>query len=93
MALGVLERDFQSLQDRCIEVILSQLTQEEQIYSLKLPVRKKHFISEGLEDFQENVALAVNNHNINLSHCVCLQVLEAGHGWVYPHFCMILSTQ
>ena len=68
MALGVLERDFQLLQDRCIEVILSQLTQEEQIYSLKLPVRKKHFISEGLEDFQEDVALAVNNHNINLSH-------------------------
>ena len=68
MALGVLERDFQSLQDRCIEVILSQLTQEEQIYSPELPVRKKHFISEGLEDFQEDVALAVNNHNINLSH-------------------------
>ena len=68
MALGVLKRDFQSHQGRCKEVILSQLTQEEQIYSLKLPVRKKHLISEGVEDFQEEVALAVNNHNINLSH-------------------------
>ena len=63
MALVVLERDFQSLQDSCIESILSQLTQEDQIYRLKLTAN-----SEGLKDFQEDVALAVNNHNINLSH-------------------------
>lgn len=68
MALGVLKRDFQSLQDRCRAVILSHLTEEEQIDTLKLPLRIKHFISEGLENFQEDVALSVNNHNINLSH-------------------------
>ena len=68
MALGMLTRDFQSLQDRCRASILSQLTAEEQIDSLKLPVRIKHFISKGLENFQEDVSLSVNNHNINLSH-------------------------
>ena len=35
---------------------------------LTLPLRIKHFISEGLENFQEDLQLAVNNHNINLSH-------------------------
>ena len=68
MSLGLLKRDFQSLQDRCRASILSQLTHEEQIDQLKLPLRIKHFISEGLENFQEDVALAVNNHNICLSH-------------------------
>ena len=68
MALGVLKRDFQSLQDRCRATILSHLTHEEQIDHLKLPLRIKHFISEGLENFQEDLALSVNNHNINLSH-------------------------
>ena len=68
MSLGVLKRDFQSLQDRCRATILSHLTHEEQIDQLKLPLRIKHFISEGLENFQEDVALAVNNHNISLSH-------------------------
>ena len=32
--------------------MLSQLTHEEQIDQLKLPLRIKHFISEGLENFQ-----------------------------------------
>ena len=81
MALGVLKRDFlslqvceppsilvlspalllvlnffvkttNSLQDRCRATVLSQLTHEEQIDQLKLPLRIKHFISEGLENFQ-----------------------------------------
>ena len=75
MALGVLKRDFLSLQvcepfhscvepnfvarsqsfslqDRCRATVLSQLTHEEQIDQLKLPLRIKHFISEGLENFQ-----------------------------------------
>lgn len=68
MSLGLLKRDFQSLQDRCRATILSHLTHEEQIDQLKLPLRIKTFISEGLENFQEDVALAVNNHNISLSH-------------------------
>jgi len=68
MALGVLKRDFLSLQDRCRATVLSQLTHEEQIDQLKLPLRIKHFISEGLENFQEDVALSVNNHNLGLSH-------------------------
>ena len=41
-----------SLQDRCRATVLSQLTHEEQIDQLKLPLRIKHFISEGLENFQ-----------------------------------------
>ena len=68
MSLGLLKRDFQSLQDRCRATILGHLTHEEQIDELKLPLRIKLFISEGLENFQEDVALAVNNHNISLSH-------------------------
>ena len=32
--------------------MLSHLTHEEQIDQLKLPLRIKHFISEGLENFQ-----------------------------------------
>ena len=41
-----------SLQDRCRATVLSHLTHEEQIDQLKLPLRIKHFISEGLENFQ-----------------------------------------
>ena len=52
MALGVLKRDFLSLQDRCRATVLAHLTHEEQIDQLKLPLRIKHFISEGLENFQ-----------------------------------------
>jgi len=48
MALGVLKRDFQSLQDRCRVAILAHLTHEEQIDHLRLPQRLKHFISEGM---------------------------------------------
>ena len=39
-------------QDRCRATVLSHLTHEEQIDQLKLPLRIKHFISEGLENFQ-----------------------------------------
>ena len=63
MSLGILERDFQSLQDRCRASILSRLTAEEQIDSLKLPVRMKHFVSMGLENFQEDVPLSVTNRD------------------------------
>jgi SPRY domain-containing SOCS box protein 3 len=61
MALGVLKRDFVNLQDRCRATILAQLTHEEQIEQLCLPLRIKQYISEGLENFQEDVALAMNN--------------------------------
>lgn len=61
MSLGVLKRDFVNLQDRCRATILKQLTHEEQIDQLCLPIRIKQFISEGLENFQEDVALSVNN--------------------------------
>ena len=59
MALGVLKRDFLSLQDRCRATVLAHLTHEEQIDQLKLPLRIKHFISEGLENFQVGGALQV----------------------------------
>ena len=52
MALGVLRREFHSLQDRCRASILSRLTAKEQIDSLGLPVRVKHFVSMGLENYQ-----------------------------------------
>ena len=52
MELGGLKRDFHSLQDRCRATILSNFKHEEQINQLKLPLRIKHFISEGLENFQ-----------------------------------------
>ena len=61
MALGVLKRDFVNLQDRCRATILGQLTHEEQIDQLCLPLRIKQYISEGLENFQEDVALSMNN--------------------------------
>ena len=67
MALGVLKRDFQCLQDRCRATILAHLTREKQIDQLKLPLRMKHFILEGHNNFQ-NEAISVNNHNILLSH-------------------------
>ena len=61
MALGVLKRDFLSLQDRCRATVLAHLTHEEQIDRLKLPLRIKHFISEGLENFQENDGASVEH--------------------------------
>jgi len=61
MSLGVLKRDYINLQDRCRAAILKQLTAEEQIDQLCLPLRIKQYISEGLENFQEDVALQLNN--------------------------------
>ena len=46
---------------RCRATILKQLTAEEQIDQLCLPLRIKQYISEGLENFQEDVALQLNN--------------------------------
>ena len=54
MTLGVLKRDFISLQDRCRASILTCLTQEQQIDNLQLPVSIKKYIAEGRVDFQEN---------------------------------------
>lgn len=51
MSLGLLKRDFKSLQDRCRNTILTHLTQKEQIDKLKLPLRIKTYISEGHENF------------------------------------------
>lgn len=50
MTLGLLKRDFQSLQDRCRATILCHLNHKEQIQ--KLPLRIKHFISEGVDSQQ-----------------------------------------
>jgi len=61
MSLGMLKRDFVNLQDRCRASVLRHLTHEEQIDQLRLPIRIKQYISEGLENFQEDVALSVNN--------------------------------
>ena len=61
MSLGVLKRDFVNLQDRCRATVLKHLTREEQIDQLRLPIRIKQYISEGLENFQEDVAVSVNN--------------------------------
>lgn len=64
MALGVMKRDFSCLRDRCRSIILKHLTKEEQIHELELPRTLKQFISEGLEDFQMDVALSQNNPNL-----------------------------
>ena len=66
MSLGVLKRDFTSLQDRCRAALLPHLTHEEQIDNLRLPMRVKQFISEGMENFTEDVALSMNN--VAMSH-------------------------
>ena len=62
MSLGVMKREFTSLQDRCRAVILRQLTHEEQIDQLPLPKSLKVFVAEGLsEDCQEDIVLVQNN--------------------------------
>ena len=68
MALGVLRREFRSLQDRCRASILSRLTTEGQVDSLRLPVRMKQYVSKGLARFQEDVLLSVKSHDIDPSH-------------------------
>ena len=55
MSLGLLKREFHSLQDRCRATILGHLTHEEQIDELRLPQRIKLFIYEGLNNFQDHV--------------------------------------
>ena len=64
MSLGLLKREFHSLQDRCRATILGHLTHEEQIDELKLPQRIKLFIHEGLNNFQDDDA----THNISQSN-------------------------
>ena len=66
MTLGVLRRDFQSLQDRCRASILSRLTTKEQVDSLRLPVRMKQFVSNGLASFQGDVFSSVKRRSIDL---------------------------
>lgn len=64
MSLGIMKREFISIQDRCRAVILRQLTHENQIEELELPRTLKQFILEGLsEDTQEDMALSQNNLN------------------------------
>lgn len=48
MSLGIMKREFVSIQDRCRSVILRQLTHESQIEELELPRTLKQFILEGL---------------------------------------------
>ena len=55
MSLGLLKREFHSLQDRCRATILGHLSHKEQIDALKLPQRIKLFIYEGLDNFQDHV--------------------------------------
>ena len=55
MSLGLLKREFHSLQDRCRATILGHLSHKEQIDELKLPQRIKLFIYEGLNNFQDHV--------------------------------------
>ena len=64
MSLGLLKREFHSLQDRCRATILGHLTHEEQIDELKLPQRIKLFIHEGLNNFQDDDV----THNISQSN-------------------------
>ena len=66
MSLGVMKREFQSLQDMCRAATLRQLTEAEQIDrqidQLPLPKALKVFVAEGLsEDCQDDIALAQNN--------------------------------
>ena len=63
MSLGLLKREFHSLQDRCRATILGHLSHKEQIDELKLPQRIKLFIYEGLDNFQDDVT-----HNISQSN-------------------------
>ena len=55
MMLGVLKRDFISLQDRCRASILTCITQEQQIDNLQLPVSLKKYILEGMVNFKNTV--------------------------------------
>ena len=64
MSLGLLKREFHSLQDRCRATILNHLTHKEQIDELKLPQRIKLFIHEGLNNFQDDDV----THNISQSN-------------------------
>ena len=48
MMLGVLKRDFISLQDRCRASILTCISEEQQIDNLELPVSLKKYILEGM---------------------------------------------
>ena len=63
MSLGLLKREFHSLQDRCRATILGHLSHKEQIDELKLPQRIKLFIYEGLDNFQDDVT-----HNFSQSN-------------------------
>ena len=69
MSLGVMKREFLSLQDMCRATTLRRLTHEEQIDQLPLPKSLKVFVAEGLsEDCQEDIALAQNNMRTNFKH-------------------------
>ena len=52
MTLVVMRRDFLSLQDRCRDIIIHHITHEAHIHQLRLPLRIKKFISDGLTNFQ-----------------------------------------
>lgn len=65
MSLGVMKREFLSMQDRCRATIIRSLTNEGQIEQLLLPRSLKMFIAEGLSE-NGNAAddLALNQNNI-----------------------------
>jgi SPRY domain-containing SOCS box protein 3 len=65
MSLGVMKREFLSMQDRCRATIIRSLTNEGQIEQLLLPRSLKMFIAEGLsENGNANDDLALNQNNI-----------------------------
>jgi len=64
MSLGVMKREFLSMQDRCRATIISSLTNEGQIEQLLLPKSLKRFIAEGLSEHgnaADDLALTQNN--------------------------------
>lgn len=65
MSLGVMKREFLSMQDRCRATIIRSLTNEDQIEQLLLPRTLKRFIAEGLsEDGNAADDLALTQNNI-----------------------------
>ena len=67
MALGLMKRDFVSLQDRCRAVILRHLRSEEALEELCLPKSLKLFIGECFEDFKTDAQIKENNVHLQAS--------------------------
>lgn len=58
MSLGNLKRDYDSLQDRCCSIILTQLTDKNHIENLEIPCSLKRIIYKEAKDRQDNIRVS-----------------------------------